>query len=163
MAETIRPLVAADRDQVRAILESTANFTAGEVATALELVDEWLEKGEASGYLIHVQERDEDAAGKRLTGYVCFGEVPLTTGTYDLYWIAVEPAMRGQGHGQALLKFAEAEVKSRGGRLLLIETSSQPAYAPTIAFYEKAGYRLAARIEEFYKPRDDKLVFAKRI
>jgi len=46
---TIRPLVAADRSGVFRILENAGNFTPEEVATALELIDEWLELGEHRG------------------------------------------------------------------------------------------------------------------
>jgi hypothetical protein len=54
MNRKIRPLVPADREGVIRILESSGNFTADEVATALELIDEWLEGGEESGYLTYV-------------------------------------------------------------------------------------------------------------
>ncbi len=43
------------------------------------------------------------------------------------------------------------------------ETSSQETYAPTIRFYKRAGYELIARIRNFYRIGDDKLVFVKRI
>ena len=161
--ETIRPMVAADREPLRVLLEAVSNFTREEVETALELVDEWLKTGEESGYLTYVQEQGGDPAARRITGYVCFGETPLTVGTFDLYWVAVDSALRSRGNGQALLKFAEAEIKNRGGRLFMIETSSQPTYAGTVAFYEKAGYKLAARIQELYNERDDKLIFSKRL
>ncbi|HKC80001.1 MAG TPA: hypothetical protein VKB91_02330, partial [Gemmatimonadaceae bacterium] len=59
----IRPMVAADRGGIFRILENAGNFTPEEVATALELIDEWLELGEHSGYLTYVLEsQDEDAA-----------------------------------------------------------------------------------------------------
>ena len=161
MREQIRPLVADDRGAVRAIVERAGNFTAEEVATALELVDEWLADGESSGYLIYVLASGNSGAGPHVGGYVCFGPTPLTDGTYDLYWIAVDPACQGRGHGRRLLEFAEHEVRRRGGRLLLIETSSQETYGSTIRFYERAGYELVARIRDFYRVGDDKLVFAK--
>ena len=58
---------------------------------------------------------------------------------------------------------AEADVRRGGGRLLLIETSSQESYGSTIRFYERAGYELVARIPGYYRPGDDKLVFAKSL
>jgi ribosomal protein S18 acetylase RimI-like enzyme len=158
-ASAVRPLGAADRASVDGILRAlraTGIFNDDEVETALELIDEWLQDGDASGYLTYVI---EDATGVR--GYVCFGPTPMTAGTYDLYWIAVDPATQGRGYGRRLLAFAEAEVERRGGRLLLIETSSQVAYGATIRFYERSGYDLAARIANFYRPGDHKLVYAK--
>jgi hypothetical protein len=47
--------------------------------------------------------------------------------------------------------------------MLLIETSSQETYGGTIQFYERTGYELVGKIPEYYKPGDDKLIFAKRL
>ena len=162
MNRTIRPLVAADRSGVFRILENAGNFTPEEVATALELIDEWLELGEHSGYLTYVLEAsDEDTS--EVLGYVCFGSTPLTESTFDLYWIAVDKSKHRGGVGKKLLKFAEEEIVRRGGRMLLIETSSQETYDGTIQFYERTGYELVGKIPEYYKPGDDKLIFAKRL
>jgi ribosomal protein S18 acetylase RimI-like enzyme len=154
----VRPLGPTDRDSVRAILIRTGYFTAVEVSTALELVDDWLSNGEASGYLCFVA---ADTVSAAIRGYVCVGPAPLTDGTYDLYWIAVDPDTQGRGIGQQLLAFAEDDVRRRGGRLLLIETSSQEIYQSTVRFYERCGYTLVARIAEYYRAGDDKLVFGK--
>jgi ribosomal protein S18 acetylase RimI-like enzyme len=78
-----------------------------------------------------------------------------------LYWIVVDPAVQKKGIGRYLLKYVEREVKKQGGRMLLIETSSQESYGATIRFYERSGYHLAARIKDFYRIGDDKLVFSK--
>jgi ribosomal protein S18 acetylase RimI-like enzyme len=162
MNRTIRPLVAADRGGVFRILENAGNFTPQEVATALELIDEWLELGEHSGYLTYVLEAsDEDTS--EVLGYVCFGSTPLTESTFDLYWIAVDKSKHRGGVGKKLLKFAEEEIVRRGGRMLLIETSSQETYDGTIQFYERTGYELVGKIPEYYKPGDDKLIFAKQL
>ena len=155
----IRPLVTADRETVRQILEATGSFTAEELGIALELIEEWIERGEASGYITSVIEESSE----HVRGYVCYGPTPLTDGTFDLYWIAVESTAQGKGYGQQLLRHAEADVHQRGGRLLLIETSSQESYGSTIRFYERAGYELVARIPGYYRPGDDKLVFAKSL
>jgi ribosomal protein S18 acetylase RimI-like enzyme len=158
----VRPMVFADRSGVFRILENAGNFTPAEVATALELIDEWLELGEHSGYLTYVLEAEADDS-REVLGYVCFGPTPLTESTYDLYWIAVDKSKHRGGVGKRLLKFTEEEVVRRGGRLLLIETSSQETYGGTIQFYEQTGYELVGRVQDYYKPRDDKLIFAKRL
>jgi ribosomal protein S18 acetylase RimI-like enzyme len=155
----IRPLGAPDRDPVRAILVRTGAFTDAEIATALELIDEWLDGAEASDYLTYVA----TVPSGLIVGYVCFGPTPLTEGTYDLYWIAVDPAQQGHGAGRRLLAFAESDVAGRGGRLVLIETSSQASYEPTRQFYERTGYALVARIPDYYRPGDDKLIFSKTV
>ncbi len=154
----VRPLEARDRGRIAEIVRATGKFSPAECDVALELVDEALARGEESGYLVHVFE-DEG----KVQGYVCFGPTPLTQGTWDLYWIAVDPESQGRGAGRALLAFAEDSVRRRGGRLLLIETSSQESYGATVRFYERAGYTLEARIRDFYKPGDDKLVFVRQL
>jgi ribosomal protein S18 acetylase RimI-like enzyme len=160
-ASVIRPLAAGDRAGVCKILEGAGNFTSEEVRIALELIDEWLELGEGSEYLTYVLDSAEDGAG--VLGYVCFGPTPLTDATYDLYWIAVDKSKHRGGVGKRLLKFAEEEVVRRGGRLLLVETSSQDAYGGTIQFYERTGYELVGRIKDYYRAGDDKLIFARRL
>lgn len=129
-----------------------------EVACVEELWKVYLEQGEASGYTFLVYRE-----GQRVLGYVCFGPHPLTEGTFDLYWIAVDPANRGRGIGRALYARAEAEVQMRGGRLLLVETSSTPAYAPARRFYETCGYHYQAVVHNFYAPGDDLIIFGKEL
>jgi ribosomal protein S18 acetylase RimI-like enzyme len=158
MSHSTRPLEPRDRLTVASIVHDVGIFTEDEIKTACELIDAWLNVGEKSDYICHVI---EDEAQVR--GYICFGPTPLTHGTFDLYWIAVDPRAQGSGYGQALICHAETEVKSRGGRLLIIETASQEAYAGTVRFYQRAGYELVSRIPDFYRTGDDKLTYAKRL
>ena len=162
MKQIIRPMVAADRSGVFRILENAGNFTPEEVATALELIDEWLELGEHSGYLTYVLESLGEESSDVL-GYVSFGPTPLTESTFDVYWIAVDKSKHRGGVGKRLMKFTEEETVRRGGKLLLIETSSQETYGGTIQFYERTGYELVGKIKDYYKPADDKLIFVKRL
>lgn len=157
----IRPLVHSDRSSIEKIVISSGKFNDVEIITALELVDEALEEGEASGYIFAVLEHGRDPG--RVLGYACYGTVPLTLGVYDLYWIVVAPSSQGKGIGRRLIKYVEKDVLNRGGRMILIETSSQEMYGATIRFYELSGYHLAARIKNFYRIGDDKLVFQKEL
>jgi ribosomal protein S18 acetylase RimI-like enzyme len=152
----IRLLEARDRSTIEQIVISSGKFNLVEVDTAMELVDAALKSGEASGYYFAVLE-----SGHSIKGYACYGPVPLTEGVYDLYWIVVDPPSQGHGFGQRLLRYVEQDVLKRGGRMVLIETSSQESYGATVRFYERSGYFLAARIRNFYKIGDDKLVFQK--
>jgi D-alanine-D-alanine ligase len=143
------------------ILQLTAAagvFKPGEVACVQELWNAYLRQGEASGYVFLVYRN-----GDRLLGYACFGPHPLTEGTFDLYWIAVDPQTRGQGIGHALLARVEDEVYARGGRMLFVETSDTPAYAPARRLYESCGYRYEAVVHDFYAPGDDLIVFGKPV
>jgi ribosomal protein S18 acetylase RimI-like enzyme len=155
----LRPLRPGDRERIRGLVVAAGNFNDAEVETAVELADEAHAKGDAGGYFFLLLE--EDAGERAVRGYACYGPVPLTAGTYDLYWIVVDPATQGRGYGRRLLEAVEGRIRDLGGRKLLIETSSQESYAGTIRFYERSGYELAARIRDFYKVGDDKLVYSK--
>jgi ribosomal protein S18 acetylase RimI-like enzyme len=157
----IRPLEPRDRFAIEAMVVSSGKFNEVEIATAMELVDEALESGEESGYIFVVLETT--IPNPTVRGYACYGPVPLTENAYDLYWIVVDPASQGAGFGRRLLQYVEQDVRSRGGGMILIETSSQESYGATIRFYERSGYDLAARIRNFYKKGDDKIVFQKEL
>jgi GNAT superfamily N-acetyltransferase len=152
----IRSLHREDRESLRQLLIETAVFTAEEIAIALELIDSVLEKPEQRDYAIHVY--DEGAGA---LGYYCIGPTPATEGTFDLYWIAVKPSEHGKGIGGALNTHAEAWARSRGGRLIIAETSSRPTYERTRRFYLSQGYAELARIPEYYRVDDDLVVFGK--
>ncbi len=155
----IRPLNPSDRSAIERMVVSSGRFNAGEIATAVELADEALEKGEASGYFFAVLE--EKGEKPSVHGYACYGPTPLTQGVYDLYWIVVDPSAQRKGYGRRLLDHVEKDVVGRGGRMLLIETSSQESYEGTVRFYHRAGYEQVARIRNFYRIGDDKIIFSK--
>jgi hypothetical protein len=52
---------------------------------------------------------------------------------------------------------------ARGARLLIIETSGLASFERTRAFYRALGYDEEARIREFFKAGDDKVVFRKAL
>lgn len=155
----IRPIHPGDRSRICEIVTAAGNFSDQEIATAMELIDEALLKGEESGYIAVVAEIPEAAA--TIMGYACYGPTPLTDGTFDLYWIAVHPKAQGRGVGRELVGYVENDIRSRSGRMLLIETSSREEYDATIGFYQRTNYELAARIKNYYAIGDDKLVFSK--
>ena len=155
---TIRPMVQTDRRIIAELIAAVDNFNQAEVACALELIDSYLTDTLQTDYFVAVA---EDTAG--LHAYVCWGPVPLTRGTYDLYWIATHPDSRGKGHGRALLAYVEASIKQNGGRLLLAETSAKQTYEGTVAFYRRLGFEETSSIKDFYDVGDDRLIFVKRL
>jgi len=87
----------------------------------------------------------------------------MTKGTWNLYLIAVHPDHQRQGRGMALLCYVEQMLAERGERVLLVETSGMDEFRYVRAFYRKNGYDEEARIREFYKAGDDKIVFRKAL
>ena len=100
---------------------------------------------------------------EHLLGYACFGPTPATEGTYDLYWLAVDPAAQGRGAGRALVQWVERELEGRAARLLVVETSSRPDYEHTREFYARGGYVEAARVRSLYAPADDRIILTTRL
>jgi len=145
-----------DKDAVGRLVAETGFFSAAEIAIARELVDERLEQGENSGYFFLFAE-----AENRLVGYACFGPIPGTLRSFDLYWIAVHPSGQGRGIGKALLMAAEQAMAEKGAGRIYVETSSRPQYEPTRLFYKACGYSEAAFLEDFYAPQDGKIIFVK--
>ncbi|MFO0726100.1 MAG: GNAT family N-acetyltransferase [Myxococcota bacterium] len=139
------------------ILRRTSAFSEPELEVALELIDLGL-SADPKGYFFAVAE----ASGK-VVGYACWGDTPLAERVFDLYWIAVDPAIQGGGVGRALLEVAERDVAQRGGRMLLIETGGKPSYDKTRGFYLKTGYAEVARVPDFYQVGDDKVIYSKKI
>lgn len=145
-----------DRELVRAIVRSSGFFSNAEIDVAVELVEERLRQGEKSGYFFLFAE-----LGGELAGYTCFGPIPGTRQSYDLYWLAVADHLRHQGLGKAILSHCEILIDHRGGGRIYIETSSRPQYAETVAFYRGCGYRETAFLEDFYAPGDGKIIMLK--
>lgn len=152
------PLAPGQRGELEALLRATRAFRRHEVAVALEVFDAAMVAGQRDYTMLA-------AFGEAcaLLGYACWGETPCTEATWDLYWIAVHPDAQGYGVGTALLDTVERRVAGRGGRLLVIETSSQSAYDATRGFYHARGYELVARVPDFYDVGDDRLIYTKRL
>lgn len=151
-----RDLLRSDVPALRRLLEQTDAFYRMEVDVAVELMEEYLKKGRESGYRFLVA-----AGGGSPTGYACFGPTPMTQGTFDLYWIAVDPGVQRRGVGQVLLDACEDAVRREGGRLIMLETSSRRPYEQARNFYAKHAYDLVVTVRDFYAPGDHKLMYAK--
>ncbi len=154
----VRRLVPQDKSSIIKILEDTPAFIPEEVQVAAELIDCYLEDAEGCGYFYYVAEQEGKVAG-----YICYGPTPLTKGTWDVYWLATAPGLRGQGIGSSLLEMAERDIRSSGGRLILIETSSNPNYEAARKFYLGHSYLQVSTIPDFYSPGDNKITFWKAL
>jgi ribosomal protein S18 acetylase RimI-like enzyme len=153
-----RKMTSKDRPAIYEILQQTDMFTMPEINVAMELIDIYLFNKEQKDYIIYVATNNHE----EIAGYVCYGPTPATEGTFDVYWIAVAANLQNKGIGRKLLHFAEEEITKQSGNLIVIETSSQPKYLPTQQFYLKNKYVLEARIKDFYRIGDDRMIFVKR-
>jgi len=112
--ESVRP---SDREWVVRIVGSSGFFSEQETAVAAELVEEATRRGESSGYYFLFAER-----GREVSGYTCFGPIACTRSSFDLYWIAVLPEIRGLGLGRELLRRSETLIRAGGGTRIYVET-----------------------------------------
>ena len=109
--------------------------------------DHWLtceQDGEAIGFCYAVPEQ-------------------LAEGTWNMLAIAVLPEKQGIGAGRAIVGRLESDLRSKGQRVLIAETSATDNFADVREFYRKSGYTEEARIRDFWAPGDDKIVFWKAL
>tara|TARA_R110002074_G_scaffold402342_1_gene608153 strand:+ start:96419 stop:98680 length:2262 start_codon:yes stop_codon:yes gene_type:complete len=160
VAQRIRNTVKlSDVETVRSLVSKTGVFNAEEVSIAAELVAEAALKGEKkSGYSFYFIEE-----GGKMLGYSCFGRIPLTESSYDLYWLVVDADSQKKGIAKQLLDLTEKTISSHGGAQLYAETSSKDNYKPARAFYQKVGFSECARQKDFYKKGDDKVTYVRMI
>lgn len=147
---------AADPARIRALVASAGVFSPEEIDIAGALAQTTLDKSETYRFLF--AERGGD-----LLGYTCFDRIPLSSVSFDLYWIAVAPKERGSGLARQLLERTASVIRSKRGIQLFAETSSRDIYAAARAFYLKSGFEEAARFEDFYAVGDAKLVFRMKL
>lgn len=147
-----------DLEAVEEIIRSTHFFREDEIEVAVELVQETLEKGKESGYNFVFLESE----GKTIA-YACFGKIPCSLVSFDLYWIATHNDYRGHGLGSIVLTEVEKIIKQQKGLYIYIETSSKELYTSTQKFYEKNKYEIKSIFENFYDLGDGKVVYLKKV
>ena len=155
---SIRGLLLEDRGPIAQILRDSGVFRPDEVGVGLELLDESLTPKPDTDYRWVIA---EGASG--VLGFACYGPVPLTDATYDLYWIAVALPMRGTGLASRLESAAATDATARGARWLIAETSTTTPFEPARRFYLRNGYRPLGEVPDFYRPGDGRLTFGKRL
>ena len=148
----------ADGPQIRDIAARAGVFSQEEIDCVSALWEDYLTVGPVIGGYNFLVERE----GDQVLGFACFGPRDLTSGVFDLYWIAVDSNSHRNGVGRKLLTVTEDAVRQAGGRMLIAETSGTPHYEPTRNFYLGMGYAMEATIKDFYTEGDDLVIFIKR-
>jgi len=150
---TIRPVTPGDMAALKVVIDASGLFPS-------DMLD-----GMLAGYFSGEARNDfwltDDDGGPVAVAY--YAPERMTSGTWNLYLIAVHPDRQGQGRGAALLRHVEQALAARGERILLVETSGLPSFERTRAFYRQCGYDEEARIRDFYQAGEDKVVFRKAL
>jgi len=142
-----------DQKALMAIAKAINLFSPPEIEALGEMLTGYFEEDSESFWITY------DDGEPRGVAY-CAPEV-YADGVGNLYFIAVHPEYQGQGIGGKMLRYVEEKLAERGDRLLLVETSGLPDFERTRKFYHKNGYEEEARIRDFYKAGDDKIIFRK--
>lgn len=157
MVEISKGISEKDRNSIAEILRSSGYFYEFEIDTALEIADDTLSKGmEKSGYCwMKVMQNN------KLVAFGNYAKNAFSTHSWDFYWLAVHNDSRGQKVGSKLMEAIEDDIRKCGGKIIWIETSGRPLYAPTEGFYRNKGYTLQASLKDFYAPGDPKQIYSK--
>ncbi len=158
---TIRAAVAGDLARIKTIAVATGMFGVEEA----EFFDDML-GGFLDGSIPGSQWRVVDDRSGIAQAAAYYAPEPFSDRMWNVYFIAVDPAVQGQGLGGALMAHVETTLRQRGeseARVVIVETSSTDQYRRTREFYAKIGYDEEARVREFYGPNDHKVMFWKSL
>ena len=144
-----------DIQAIVGILERSGQFDAEGVAYVRDVLEQHL-SGAGDGFWLTADD------GAPVGVAYCAPEA-VANGTWNLLLLWTREDRHRTGLGSALVAGVEAELRSRAARLLIVETSGLPAFAPARAFYAKSGFAHEATIRNFYAVGDDKLVFTKSV
>jgi ribosomal protein S18 acetylase RimI-like enzyme len=146
-----------DIDKLLALAEATGLFESNQIEELSQMLSQHFTDGPDSEGLWFTDYENEPV------GVAYAAPERMTEGTWNLYLIAIAPNYQRQGRGAALLRYIEQVLAKRGERVLLVETSGLEDFEYVRAFYRKSGFDEEARIREFYKAGDDKIIFRKAL
>lgn len=150
----IRQVNKADVNALKNVIESTGLFPSEYLD---DMIQPYLDKVQDTDFWLTYQEDNAPIA------VVYFAPERYTSGTYNLYLIAVHEAHQSKGVGEIMLQYIEKQLRKNGERILLVETSGLPSFERTRNFYSKNGYTQEARIRDFYTAGEDKIIFWKSL
>lgn len=150
---TIRALKRGDLDGVRSVLGGTGLFPP-------DMLDDMAEPF-LTGQAPHIWLLVEMA--EQTIGFAYCAPERMTEGTFNLLAIAIAPEHQRIGAGAALVRGVEETTRQHVGRLLLVETSTDPDQDAARAFYEKEGFTEEGRIRDFYALGQTKVIFRKQL
>ncbi|AFY42504.1 N-acetyltransferase [Nostoc sp. PCC 7107] len=154
----IRASTPDDAAALIAIAVAAELFPANETAELSNMLENYFSGNIGDGHLWLTDEENGEPCG-----VAYYAPAPFTDGTWDLLMIVVHPQYQRQGRGKALVQYVENALRASGQRILLVETSGLPSYDRARAFYTKCGFEEEARIRDFYKAGEDKVVFRKAL
>jgi ribosomal protein S18 acetylase RimI-like enzyme len=159
----IRAIAPDDTAALLALAEVTGLFQSEEIGELAQMLAAHFDDAtDSSGIWLTDDDVWRQALQLRdLAGIAYFAPERMTEGTWNLYLIAIHPKCQKQGRGATLLAHIEKMLAERGERMLLVETSGLESFEYVRDFYRQCGFAEEARIRDFYRAGDDKIVFRK--
>jgi ribosomal protein S18 acetylase RimI-like enzyme len=143
----IRPLDSSDLPRIKRVIDATGLFPSDMLD---DMTAAWLQGGAPDEIWLTAGDAVVYCAPER-----------MTEGAWNMLLIAVHPSRQRSGLGARLVAQIESRVKDRAGRIMLVETSGLTEFEGTRRFYRSLGYQEEARIRDYYRAGDDKVVFRK--
>jgi len=158
---SVRAAAVADVEHIRALALGNAMFAPEDMAGFDDGLNGYL-SGEPEGHRWLVA----TDVGGHVVGAAYVAPESFGDRVWNLYFLAADPARHRRGTGSALVRHVEQMLREEGeatARVLIVETSSGPAYEGARRFYASRGFDREAAIREFYGPDEDKIVFWKSL
>ncbi len=154
----IRKITPEDTPQLLTICESTGLFTTEDLPTLQLLFDDYHVAKSRLGHHALVCEHED-----KLIAVAYYLPRELTDRTWELLMIMVSASHQTKGIGSLMIDGCQEHIRSMGGRLLLIETSSTNDFEPVWQFYRKHGFSDVATVPDYYADSIGKVTFLKRL
>jgi ribosomal protein S18 acetylase RimI-like enzyme len=154
MNHQIRAVTIDDIDGLKEVVDSCGLFPSEYLD---EMISDYFNNPETQDYWFTCIDNNKPVA----IGY-CVPE-KFTDGTYNLLAIGVSQDTQRKGIASEMMAYIEQHLKTKDGRILIVETSSDEAQIGARNLYKKIGYTQAAVIKDFWKDGEDKIVFWKKI
>jgi ribosomal protein S18 acetylase RimI-like enzyme len=150
----VRKTSSADVQALKVVLEDTELFPSDMLSG---MISKFLSGDESHDIWLTCESKGN------VVGFCYAAPEKLTDGTWNMLVIAVHSESQGKGAGAAIIKRLEAELRERGQRILIADTSGTDEFKQVRNFYRKNGYSEEARIRGFWAVGNDKVVFWKSL
>jgi ribosomal protein S18 acetylase RimI-like enzyme len=154
MKDNIRAVVREDIDGLKKVIDSSGLFPSEYLE---EMISDYLNNANTQEiWFACFNDKSPTAIG------YCVPE-KLTNGTYNLLAIGVSQNAQRNGVATKMMEYIEQLLKRKGGRILIVETSSDDAQLGARNLYQKLGYTQMAIIKDFWNEGEDKVIFWKKL
>lgn len=154
----IRNSTPTDKSAILKLVADAEVFRPDEIAIAADVLESAVNTAPHKDY-----ESLTCEVNSQVAGWLCWGPAACSIGCYEIYWLVVASQFQRMRIGRKLLEHAETLIRNRGGRIIVIETSSRSDYQAARNFYTRMGYSQVASIPDFFAMHDSKVIYLKQL